>query len=189
MGLMNFVRNHAACLVGMICAAMFLGGCAKSFIARDVYYDNTSDTVTEKTEVALVALSQDEYQSVGKSGKPAAERSAEFRRKLGNEWRDRSVIVPLLGSIETHRIVGKDDPVWKRFKAATDPKGNPTEWCALIVISKNWKDGDRWSAAYRGAPEDEIPSDRPAVTFKWTLDKPDGAGAPVCLSKQDGSAQ
>ncbi len=185
MNVVNLARNWTAILIGLIGAAVLLGGCAKPFIARDIYYDNTSDTVTERTEVALVALSQDEFQSVGTSGKPAAERSAEFRRKFENEWRDRSVVVPLLGSLESHRIIGKDDAAWKRFRAATDPKGNPAEWCALIVVSKNWKDGDRWSSAYRAAPEDEIPADRPAVTFKWTLDKPEGAGAPVCLSKQN----
>ncbi len=186
MRLMNFIRNRIACLVGVIGVAIMMGGCAKPFIARDIYYDNTADTVTKgRTEVALVALSQDEYQSVGKSRKPDEERSTEFRRKFENEWRDRSVVVPLVGALEGHRVLGKDDPLWKRFRAATDAKGNPAEWCALIVLSRNWKDGDGWSAAYRGAPEDEIPEDRPAVTFKWTLDKPDGAGAPACLSKQN----
>lgn len=185
----GFVRNWMLLLVAMAGCAFTLGGCERPFIARDIYFDNSADRDTEVTQVVLVALSQDEYQSVGKSDKPSTERESEFESKVAGAWGPRARVVRFTGPSDTHVVLSKGDPLWKAFRAAKDAKGNPAEWCALIIVAKDWKEGDRWSTAYRAAPADEIPDDRPAVTFKWTLEGPGGAGAPVCLSKQDPAGQ
>jgi hypothetical protein len=186
------IVNRLFLLLVMGGFAMNLVGCAKPFIPRDVYYDNSADTDTEETQVVLVALSQDEWGSVEKTAKKKdTERSKQFEAKIGSAWSGRAKLVTLSGASEMHTVLSKDDPMWKSFLKAKDPKGNPVVWCALIVVGRNWipGGGDGWASAYRGAPEDEIPAEQPAVTFKWIAKSSGVGGMPVCLSSQRPSGQ
>jgi hypothetical protein len=185
----GFLRNWILLAVTLVACVMTLGGCDKPFIARDVYFDNSADRGTETTRVVLVALSQDEWGSVERSAKTVTEREADFLAKMEGEWGGRVRPVELEGASERHLVLAKSDPLWKSLPKAKDQKGNPVVWCTLIVVSKNWKSGDRWAAAYRGAPADAISEDQPAVTFKWVTTVPGGAGAPICLSVQSPSGQ
>lgn len=183
------IRNRLLLLLVMAGFAVPLVGCDKPFIARDVYFDNSADRETERTEVVLVALSQDEWGSVEKTAKSDAERSKDFVAKVDADWNGRAKLVALDGASEMHMVLSKGDPMWKSFLKAKDPKGNPAVWCALIVVSKNWKTGDRWASAYRGAPDDQIPAEQVAVTFKWVAERSGGGGKPVCLSSQPPSVE
>jgi hypothetical protein len=178
------ILNRLFLLLVMGGFAMNLAGCAKPFIPRDVYYDNSADTDTEQTRVVLVALSQDEWGSVEKMATSDRKRSEDFIAKVDADWRGRAKLVALDGASEMHMVLSKSDPIWKSFLKEKDPKGNPTVWCALVVVSKNWKPGDLWASAYRGAPDDEIPDEQVSVTFKWVAERSGSGGKPVCLSSQ-----
>lgn len=180
-------------IFGLLCSIAFLGGCTPRFVARDVYYDNTLAPRFSKTEIALVALSQEEYKRLEsmKSEESELQKKGEEHLRLVTEgdWSGRSVKREISGDNNSFKVVGNDDPVWGRFRSAKDPKGNPAVWCVLVVLKKDWIGGDKAYAGYQGNP-DEFNKDLPSVSFQWKPSEKGGdrtgPGFPELLSRQDG---
>ena len=63
MNLASIFRSWMLIPVVMVACLAGLGGCQETFVARDIYYDNSTDK-TLGTTVVLVALSGTELESV-----------------------------------------------------------------------------------------------------------------------------
>lgn len=161
-------------LAPILTALLTVTGCS-GFTPRDVHFDNSKDPGS-KTCVALVALSEEEYESLRR--KPCADETfAEVRASLDSDWKHRSRTLEFRDKADHVIATRGDGTLWNEFRNArsTAPHKHEMCWLALIIVDSNFRadpNGNIWLSAVRAAPANREEAAGDDLHFRW-YERPD----------------